>query len=78
MTRKTRQPHLTEFDFIVIRAGGRTQTELEAAAFNTLEFRCRMCAFLADNLYQVVMRLEASANRSAAGSHRRFIANVTP
>ncbi len=73
-----RQPHLSEFDLMVIRAGGRTQAELEVATFNTVEFRCRMCAFLADNLYQIVMRLEARSNRSADASHRQFIENALP
>jgi hypothetical protein len=78
MTRQTHQTHLTEFDLMVIRAGGRTQAELEAMALREFRFRCRICAFLADNLYKIVMRLEASANRSVEGSHRRFIANGTP
>jgi|GEM_PF-4668002 len=68
---------LTEFDLMVIRAGGRTAEELETMALNGFGFRCKICAALADTLYWVVLALEAGTNRSAAASHRRLSAKLT-
>ena len=72
MTRKSQQTRLSQFDLMVIRAGGRTQAELETAPFGKLDLGCKICAFLADNLYKIVIHLEAIANRSVEESHRRF------
>lgn len=77
MTRKTHTTQLTEFDLMVIRAGGRTQAELEAMAERGFGFaaRCTVCAFLADTLYRVVMKLEGGANRAKEASHFRLAAD---
>ncbi|AXI43277.1 hypothetical protein [Sulfitobacter sp. SK011] len=77
MTRKTHTTPLTEFDLMVIRAGGRTQAELEAMAQGGFGFgvRCMVCAFLADTLYRVVVKLETGANRATEASHHRLTAN---
>lgn len=72
MTGQTNMTRLTEFDLMMIRAGRKTQGELEAIGLRDTKFRCRMCAILADGLYQIVVRLEARANRSVEGLHRRF------
>lgn len=76
MTRHSAQSKLTEFDLMMIRAGGRTEAEFEAMVKSGFGFdaRCRVCAFLADALYRVVVRLEAGANRATEASHRRLAA----
>ena len=77
MTRKAHTTPLTEFDLMVIRAGGKTQAELEAMAERGFGFaaRCMVCAFLADTLYRVVVKLETGANRATESSHHRLAAN---
>ena len=77
MTRRHTSTPLTEFDLMVIRAGGRTAEELESMALNGFGFRCKTCAALADTLYRIVLALEAGTNRSDAASHRRLSANLT-
>ncbi|MDA5094902.1 hypothetical protein O2N63_12480 [Aliiroseovarius sp. KMU-50] len=74
MTRKNHTPQLTEFDLMVIRAGGRTQVEFEAMAERGFgyEARCMVCAFLADTLYRVVVKFESGANRAKEESHYRL------
>lgn len=75
MTRHTAQTNLTEFDLMLIRAGGRTQAELQAMVESGFGFdtRCKVCAFLADTLYRVVVKLEAGANRATEASHHRLV-----
>jgi len=77
MTRETHTTPLTEFDMMVIRAGGKTQAELETMAEGGFGFtaRCMVCAFLADTLYRVVMKLETGANRTTDASHHRLAAD---
>ena len=79
MTRQTSQNQLTEFDLMVIRAGGRTKAEFEAMAKDGFGFSasCKICAFLADTLYRVVVALEVGAHRSVEASHRRLGDNAT-
>ncbi|NND22434.1 MAG: hypothetical protein HKO14_10125 [Silicimonas sp.] len=72
MTRQANKTRLTEFDLMMIRSGGRTQAEQEVSFLRAAKIRYRTCAFLADGLYKIVMRLEASANRSVENTHRRF------
>ncbi|SMX25734.1 hypothetical protein [Boseongicola aestuarii] len=76
MTRQSSPTPLSEFDLMMIRAGGRTEAELEALAKNGFGFSARgkVCAFLADMLYRAVVVLEAGAHRSAESSHRRLVA----
>lgn len=76
MTGRANRLQLTEFDMMVIRAGGRTLAEQEERTLNAADFRCRLCAILADALYQIVMRLETGANRSLKGSHRRLVSRA--
>lgn len=70
---------LTELDLMVIRAGGRTEAELEAMVRGGpgFDIRCRICGILADGLYRLVMRLEMGARRNAETSHHRLAANST-
>lgn len=74
MTRHTAQGKLTEIDLMVIRAGGRTEAEFEAMVGGGFGFAapCKVCAFLADSLYRVVVKLEAGANRAKEASHHRL------
>lgn len=74
MTRHTAQTKLTEFDLMVIRAGGRTQAEFEAMVKSGFGYDayCKVCAFLADTLYCVVVKLEAGANRAPEASQHRL------
>lgn len=76
MARHTTQNKLTEFDLMVIRAGGRSQAEFEAMVESGFGFACRctVCAFFADTLYRVVVKLEAGANRATEASHHRLAA----
>ena len=77
MPRKKHETSLTEFDLMMISAGGRTEAELEAMVRGGPGFdvRCRICGMLADGLYRLVMRLEAGARRTSEASHHRFAVN---
>ena len=79
MTHQTTQSRLTEFDLMMIRAGGRTEAEFENMVKDGFGFSasCKVCAFLADTLYRFVVLLETGAHRSAAASHHRLGANTT-
>lgn len=76
MTRHIPQSKLSEFDLLVIRAGGRTHAEFETLVLNGFGSAviCKVCAFLADTLYRVVVKLEIGANRAAEASHQRLAA----
>ena len=76
MTRHSAQTKLTEADLMMIRAGGRTQAEFETMAESGFGFAAhwKVCAFLADALYYLVIKLEAGANRATEASHRRLVA----
>ena len=78
MTRTINETRITELDMMMIRAGGRPQSEFEAMAQAGFGFnlRCRVCAALADALYAIVLRLETAARRSAETSHRRLAAGA--
>ena len=73
MTSQTNKTRLTEFDLMMIRAGGRTQADLEASLLRVANIRGRMCAFLANGLFQIALRLEETANRSVRNRHHRFV-----
>ncbi|MEP1933330.1 MAG: hypothetical protein ABJI96_11195 [Paracoccaceae bacterium] len=77
MTRPHTQLGLSEFDLMVIRAGGRPAAEVESMAMDSFGFRCKTCAVLADALYRIVLTLEASSNRPDATSHCRLSTNLT-
>ena len=77
MTRPHTQLGLSEFDLMVIRAGGRTAAEVESIAMDSFGFRCKISAVLADALYRIVLTLETSSNRPGATSHRRLSTDVT-
>lgn len=76
MARQANKIHLTEFDMMIIRAGGRTQSELEASVLNGASFRRQISAIFADSLYRIARRFEASANRSVEETQRRFVARA--
>lgn len=77
MTRPHTQLGLSEFDLMIIRAGGRTAVEVESMAMDSFGFRCKICSVLADSLYRIVLILEASSNRPDRTSHRRLSTKVT-
>jgi hypothetical protein len=62
MSRPKPQTQLTEFDLMVIRAGGHTQAELESMVMNSTNTRCKLCEFLADSLHRLFIR-RAIVNR---------------
>ncbi len=74
MTRHTAQSKLTQFDLMMIRAGGRTQAEFADMAESGFGFsvRCKVFSVFADLLYHIVIKLEAGANRAWEDSHRRL------
>lgn len=79
MTLHTIQTNLSEFDLMMIRAGGRTETEFDTMAKTGfgLNASSDICAFLADSLYRIVILLEAGAHRAARASHQRLAAETT-
>lgn len=77
MTRCHVPTPLSEFDMMVIRAGGHTANELESMALNGFGMRCKRCGILADTLYRIVLTLEAGTHRSDAASHRRLSPKLT-
>jgi hypothetical protein len=79
MTRHATQPQLSDFDMMMIRAGCRTQAELEGMALNKFGFDvlCRICALFADALYHLVILLEAGSHRSFEFSHHRLNEKAT-
>jgi hypothetical protein len=71
---KTRKcDHLSSFDLMIIRAGGRTENEKQQMS-NGIGFSRQtsaLCSHLANMAYPIVSLLEAGAKRSIETSHLR-------
>lgn len=73
MTRQANNPPLTEFDLMVLRAGGRTQAEVEASALYSADIRCRIREIIADGLYLVLKHFGVGSNRSNERAQHRHV-----
>ena len=78
MTQRPNQTQFNHFDMMIIRDGGRTESELESMVQSGFGFTAlsSACAVAADGLYRLVVLLEAGARRSAEASHLR-LANMS-